>query len=170
MKTTRSLFDELLEQVLEMDGSNPQKISESVFENWEVNSILDRVNEDLQLGGFQKRAFPRRIGSDPTHGGDSPGIGSIRDGEFHTDPPELLAKSEESAHSHPGKKGQIEEVEDLASGIMDGGRHLFELWAVDYSSLIINDIDVDRGVFYRMVAEGYQDIFDDTEIEEWFYG
>ncbi|WP_251924189.1 hypothetical protein [Salinibacter ruber] len=170
MKITTSFLIEMEEKVNEMDtppSPNPQKVSEAIFEDWEVNHALSYLNEGLERGGFQKRVFPRRIGRGP--GKNSPGLGFIIDGEFGTDIAKLLNKGDESSESHPGKKGSMGMVEDLADGIMDDGRHLFEMWVIDYGHLFIEDMDVGREIFYQMVAQGYQDIFDDTQIEDWFY-
>jgi hypothetical protein len=177
MKITRGVLRKLEERVNEMEiptldsqpKPNPQKISEAVFEGWEVNYVLSYLNEGLARGGFKKRAFPRRVGNDPRQSGDEPGIGMIDEDGFQADPPEFLIESDEHSEPYPGNEGEMEIAEDLAPGIMDDGYHLFEIWVIDWTLVWKEDIDIGRDVFYRMVAQGYQDIFGDTEIEDWFY-
>jgi len=120
MKIPTSFLIEMEEKVNEMDtppSPNPQKVSEAIFEDWEVNHALSYLNEGLERGGFQKRVFPRRIGRGP--GKNSPGLGFIIDGEFGTDIAKLLNKGDEESESNTGTKGNKGMVEELREGRME---------------------------------------------------
>ena len=156
MKVTRGFINELEERASSADGDpNPEKLSECVFEKWEIDYLLDALNETFELTGHSKRVFPRRIGKDPRKSKDSAGIGIMRNGKLIIDPPELFTSSD-----------GFELIEEPAGGIMEDGPHLFELWVVQFGTR--TDIELENGVFYRMVAEGYHDIFDGTLLEEMF--
>jgi hypothetical protein len=143
VKVDRELFTDIKDEAGAPVDTNPQKFYRGLYEKREVERICEAVNEDFETSGLSMRVFPRRVGD---------GVVDIFDS---TRDPELPVE----ALSGDG----FEEIE-CASGIMESGEHLFELWKVDMDGLPLS-----RERLFHACAEGFQDIFDNTYLEDVFY-